>query len=79
MINKFSLKALQWFHLFIFIVSYDAQNNDTCGDRIIMSFTGKWQVLIPDFKFVNDTRCEVPQGCTNVATKKDAFDILNNK
>jgi hypothetical protein len=44
-----------------------------------MCFTGKWQVLIPDFKFVNNTRCEVPQGCTNVATKKDAFDILNDK
>jgi len=47
--------------------------------RIFMYFTGKWQVLIPDFKFVNNTRCEVPQGCTNVATKKDAFDILNDK
>lgn len=58
--------------------TYDFVPGATCNGQsgpVDKPFIGKWQVLIPNFKFGNQ-RCEIPQGCTNVATKKDAFDIL---
>lgn len=58
--------------------TYDFVPGASCNGQsapVDLKFIGKWQVLIPDFKF-GGTRCEVPQACTNVITKKDAFDIL---
>lgn len=58
--------------------TYDHVPGVNCNGQsapIDRPFPGKWQILIPDIKF-DQTICEVPQGCANVRTKKDAFDLL---
>ncbi|VDI33615.1 Hypothetical predicted protein [Mytilus galloprovincialis] len=59
--------------------TYDFPEGATCNGQsmpVDKEFKGKWELIIPDFTFTNDTKCEVPQGCTNVETKTDAFNIL---
>ncbi|XP_060083492.1 chitin deacetylase 1-like [Ylistrum balloti] len=61
-----------------FTYDYD-YGSFTCngGQAVSLKFPGRWQVLIPELDF-NDQKCATPQSCTNIMTKKDAFDILYN-
>ncbi|OWF42729.1 uncharacterized protein LOC110460687 [Mizuhopecten yessoensis] len=61
-----------------FTYDYD-YGSFTCngGQAVNLKFPGRWQVLIPELEF-NDEKCATPQGCPNIETKKDAFDILYN-
>lgn len=61
-----------------FTYDYD-YGSFTCtgGQSDTLKFPGRWQVLIPELEF-NGQKCATPQSCTNVMTKKDAFDILYN-
>ncbi|XP_033758833.1 uncharacterized protein LOC117341107 isoform X2 [Pecten maximus] len=69
-----SQSTLKW----PFTYDYD-YGTFTCtgGQAVDLKFPGRWQVLIPELDF-NGQKCATPQSCTNVMTKKDAFDILYN-
>ncbi|XP_033757829.1 uncharacterized protein LOC117340177 [Pecten maximus] len=46
------------------------------GERVDKAFPGLWQVMLPSYRY-QGTDCDVPDGCMNVKTETQAFDILN--
>ncbi|KAK7487588.1 hypothetical protein BaRGS_00021138 [Batillaria attramentaria] len=59
--------------------TYDFAPGPECdyGEGPETAFPGRWQFLVADLAF-NGTKCATPQACIDVATERDAFDMLYN-